>query len=381
MAKVLFVMRYPLDGRDNLAAKFDGQMGAMRALGHEVRWLGWDARGVWLLGGAAPELLQRSRGASLPGYAHTLLCVDLMDALKNTVARERYDLLYMRFMPTFGNAVGAIAAAKKSGAKLILEHPTYPFQNGKTTSLLRKPVFWYTDRVFARINPMIDLYTLIGEPNDGTLCGRPAMNILNGVDAERFPLHCPRPNDPQIHLLALASMSRWQGYDRLIRAMAQSDADMVLHLAGGDCDGSLAEWKRLAEELGVSERVVLEGEKHGEALDALTERCDIGVGGLGLYRKRQYQSMTLKLREYMARGLPFVYAVDDPSIPDEPRFCLRVPNDDSLPDIEQIAAFAMCAKADAETPERMRDYAKAHMSWTSIWKPVLERVNITCQEP
>lgn len=42
------------------------------------------------------------------------------------------------------------------------------------------------------------------------------------------------------------------------------------------------------------------------------------------HRKGQYRSMTLKLREYMARGLPFVYAVDDPSLPEDPAVCLRL---------------------------------------------------------
>ena len=36
MASVLFLMRYPLEKDDNLKIKFDGQMAAVRAMGHEV---------------------------------------------------------------------------------------------------------------------------------------------------------------------------------------------------------------------------------------------------------------------------------------------------------------------------------------------------------
>ena len=40
-ASVLFLMRYPLEKDDNLKIKFDGQMAAVRAMGHEARLIGW----------------------------------------------------------------------------------------------------------------------------------------------------------------------------------------------------------------------------------------------------------------------------------------------------------------------------------------------------
>lgn len=371
-------MRYPLDGWDNLKNKFDGQMAAAEALGHEAYYIGWNQTGMWLCHGGERTLLKRCRLSGMPAYAKTLLYVDLMDALRAAVQKRRFDLIYMRFMPVFHNAPKSLRLAKARGAKLVLEHPTYPFSNGKTTSLLRRPVFAYNERVFGRIEPLIDLYTLIGEPCEGSLNGVPAMNILNGVDVAQLALHEPRAGQEDIGLLALASMSRWQGYDRLIEALARYTGEerVIIHMVGGEGDGSLAQWRRLAQELGVGERVVFHGELFGEALDRVASQCDIGVGGLGLYRKGQYRSMTLKLREYMARGLPFVYAVDDPSVPDEPRFCLRLSNDDAPLSMEEIVSFARRAKEDAEAPRDMRAYAQAHMSWSGVLGRVFERVGI-----
>ena len=177
-------------------------------------------------------------------------------------------------------------------------------------------------------------------------------------------------------------MSVWQGYDRLIEALARygGGEPVTVHMVGGEGDGSLAAWKRLAQERGVADRVIFHGELHGEALDRVAARCDIGVGGLGLHRKGQYRSMTLKLREYMARGLPFVYAVDDPSLPEDPAVCLRLANDESPIDLAELAAFARRAQADEETPARMRAYAESHMSWQGVLAQVLERVGIECPE-
>ncbi len=378
MAAILFVMRYPLEGWENLKTKFNGQMAAAEALGHEAWFLGYDRQGLWLCRGSERSLVRRSPWASLPGYAKTLFYADVMAALREAARRKRFDVVYLRYMRVFFNAPGAVRQVKDAGAKLILEHPTYPFAHGKLNSPLRKPVFWVIDRVFERLEPMIDLYALIGDPCGETLHGIPAVNIVNGVDVDAMPPH-PRRETPDIGLLALASMSRWQGYDRLIESLAayRGDADVTVHMVGGEGDGSLAEWKRLAQERGVADRVVFHGELFGERLDEVTNACDVGVGGLGLYRKGQFCSMTLKLREYMARGLPFVYAVDDPDVPEEPRFCLRLPNDDSAIDMEQLIAFARRAKADKEAPSLMRAYARAHMSWQGVLKTVLEKVGIS----
>lgn len=377
MAAILFVMRYPLDDWENLKTKFDGQMAAVAALGHEAWFLGYDKAGVWLCGKEQRTLVRRAPLSGMPGYAKTLLYVDLMEGLKKALLLKRFDGVYLRYMRFFFNAPGALRCVKASGAKLILEHPTYPFEHGRVMSGIRRPVFWYLDRVFSRIEPLLDLYALIGDPCGPELNGVPAINIVNGVDVERVTPHVNRPT-PDIGFLALASMSRWQGYDRLIEALAayRGDADITLHMVGGEGDGSLAEWKRLARERGVDGRVRFYGALYGSRLDEVAARCDVGIGGLGLFRKGQLCSMTLKLREYMARGLPFVYAVDDPDVPEEPRFCLRVPNDDSPIDIEELVNFARRAKADREVSGLMRAYALEHMSWQNVLKNVLGKVGI-----
>jgi len=376
MADILFLMRTPLDGRDNLQAKFNGQMEGMRRLGHHVNWIAWDERGMWLCGDGEPLLLQRARGVKLPGYRHVTLYIDLMAALRHLP--RRYDLIYMRYMPLYGNAPRALQRLKDQGAKLIVEHPTYPFRHARSNSWLRKPFFWYTERVFSRIHPMIDLYTIMGDDCGGVLDGRPAINIVNGVDVEALPLHVQPDNGNEIHLLALASMSCWQGYDRLIHSMAEwkGEEKIILHLAGVEGDGSLAAWLKLAEELGLGDSVRFEGELHGEALDQMVDRCDAGVGSLAIYKRRVQNVITLKLREYMARGLPFLYAVEITDVAWENAFCLQVPNDDSPIDMADVAAFVHRVRADETISRRMRAHASAHMAWEPILQSVLKEVDL-----
>ncbi|NLI20723.1 MAG: glycosyltransferase family 4 protein [Clostridiales bacterium] len=376
MPTILFLMKYPLHRRENLQRKFDGQMAAARALGWDACCIGWDGRGMSLLCDGKRTFLRRNRLAGLRGYDHTAIFPDLMAAAREAMKRIPVDVLYLRYMPTFGNAVGVLRALKARGGKLVLEYPTYPKEEENNRFFLRRQVFRHTDRVLARIHPMVDLYALIGAPCDGTLGGRPAMNIVNGVDVDAFPPHRPNAGDPAVRLLALASMSGWHGYDRILRSLAdyRGDADVRVDFVGGDGDGSLAAWKALAQELGLSNRVTFHGPLYGEALDRLIETCDVGVGSLGMYRYGLARGMTLKLREYMARGLPFLTAADDPALPDDPAFALRVPNDDTPIDMAAVVAFANRAKDDPEASPRMRAYARSAMSWESALRGVLERV-------
>lgn len=287
MADILFVMKYPLNGQETLIPKFQGQMAAMERLGHRAWYLGWDEAGIWLCRGEEKKLMHRSRFSRLPGYSHTFLFDDLMEGMKNAVRQMPFALVYMRYMMTFSKAPAAFQSVKESGAKLVMEHPTYPFENGKKTNLLREPVFRYADYVFRQVEPMIDLYTLIGE-EAGRDAERPSRHEHHQRRGRGQPAPAQEPGrggPPAI--LALASMTRGQGYDRLLRAMAPVQEDYVIYFAGGSSDGSLEEWQRLAQELNMGEKAQFLGPVQDAALDELTDRCDIGMGGLGIHRLGQ----------------------------------------------------------------------------------------------
>jgi len=376
MATVLFVMKYPMHRPENLKGKFDGQMAAVRALGHEAYAIGWKPEGMWLLGEGTGEFLRRNRWTGMPGYDHTKIFTDLMAAVRQVLRERNIDLLYLRYMPTFGGAVETVRLLKKQGGKLVVEFPTWPRKAENRRSLLRRPVFAYTDHVLKRIHPMVDLYAVMGEDCGGQLDGRPALNIANGFDVECVPVHVPGALRRGIHLLALASMTRSHGYDRVLRGMVEykGSEPIHLHMVGSEGDGSLAAWKALTEQLGLRSRVTFHGPLYGDMLNEVVAFSDVGIGALGTFRLGVPGVPPIKHREYMARGIPFIYSGDDPSMPQDERFCLRVPNTEEPIDMEAIAAFAGRGKRAAEIPGLMRAYAREHMSWTPVMGRVLERV-------
>jgi glycosyltransferase involved in cell wall biosynthesis len=375
MPSILFLMKYPLHRQDNLKRKFDGQMEAARALGWNAYCIGWDAQGMYLLNNGERQLLRKNALAGVRGYDHTKIFSDLMKAASEALYRVPVDVLYLRYMPTFPSALKTVRQLKTNGGKLVVEYPTFPVAQENYRFFFRRKVFRYTDGVMEKIHPMVDLYTLIGEDGGGTLRGRPAMNIVNGVDA-RLPMHAPRTADPAVRLLALASMSGWHGYDRILRSLAayQGDIDVRIEFAGGDGDGSLAKWRLLTDELHLQDRVTFHGPLYGETLEELITACDLGVGSLGMFRYGLQQGMTLKVREFMARGLPFISAVFDPALPDGRGFFLQVINDETPIEMAEIVSFARQVKADAALPNAMREYAEQHLSWHSMMAKIFERL-------
>jgi glycosyltransferase involved in cell wall biosynthesis len=374
MPAILFMMKYPLQQRDNLQAKFNGQMDAARALGWDAYCIGWDRCGMYLLGDGTKTLLRKNNLTGIRGYDHTKIFTDLMKAAGEAMGRVPIDVVYLRYMPTFRGAVKTVKQLKKNGGKLVVEYPTWPTASENSRFFFRRQVFRYTDRVMETICPMVNLYTVIGEDCGGSLYGRPAMNIINGVGT--LPRHTPRTGAQDVRLLALASMSGWHGYDRIIRSLAayKGGKDVRIEFVGGDGDGSLTKWKALADELGLADRITFHGPCYGDTLEAIIAQCDLGVGSLGMFRYGLQRGMTLKTREFMARGLPFIAAVDDPAIPDNHQFFLKVPNDETPIDMAEVISFAEAVKEDSKLPDMMRTYTEDAMSWRSVMAKILERL-------
>ena len=64
------------------------------------------------------------------------------------------------------------------------------------------------------------------------------------------------------------------------------------------------------------------------------------------------ESPTLKVREYCARGIPWIIACKDPDFPDDFPYILRVPPDESPIDIDPVIDFAQKICSDPDHPKK-----------------------------
>lgn len=377
MQKILYVVKYPLSDIYNLKQKFDGQISAFEDLGCKVTYLCWDQHYYYLKSEKGFEPIMRIFLTQNRLYIHTFAFVDLFRAALKLCRKEQFDIAYFRSMPFgyFGEKL--IKKLKKIGTKIIVEIPSYPKDLLINTGKVRKLALTYFDKRSHYWKQFVDLFVVIGADVKGNYLGRKAINIDNGINTDVIPVRSPHSReDDGLHLLMVASYSYWQGVDRLIRGLSQYSGriPVVLHLVGQDGDGSLGEIENLVKSLGLIQTVKFKGPMYGSQLDEIFNYCDLGIGTLGLYRKNANTGSILKLREYTTRGLPFVYANEDPALTEELFFCLRVPNDDSVINVLDIVDFFDKLKILEDVEQYMHDYAVEHMSWKTQMQKVLDNI-------
>ena len=377
---LLFVMKYPTCVAETLKRKFDGQMNACLKLGYKVWYIKWDGKAFYLVNRENDEsrlLIRTKLFMSREKYYHTLYFVDMYRAAVKALYYVNFDCIYMRAMPI----KRLVKLIKNKGIFFIREIPTYLSGDKQEKNLngdiIRKIGSRISKMYFNDVVSNVDLFIAIGDDTNGTLYDKPAINIDNGIDVSVIAMRDFKPQKDTLNFLLLASMCYWHGYDRIVTALKNYSGDqkILFHFVGNDGDGSLSKWKTLASDLGVEDKVAFHGAIYGEELDKFIDTMDVGVGSLGGYRKDLYTASDLKSREYMARGIPIIYACIDPTIDEKNDFVMRVANDDSPIDINKAVEFALKMREKNDVSFRMREYAEKNMSWVTQFEKVFQKID------
>lgn len=194
------------------------------------------------------------------------------------------------------------------------------------------------------------------------------VEIGNGIDVAAIAPRRAAPPWPsaQLRLIAVASVARWHGYDRLVRAVGEFQSrpnrDFDLHLTIVGDGPSLPPLRDLVSALGLAGHVTLAGTVTGEPLRSLYESSHLAVSSLGLHRIGLSRASVLKAREYCAVGIPFMASGDDPDFPDDVPFRIRVSGSEGTEDLVQ--AFAGIGRRLERCDDAAeRRYAEARLDW------------------
>ncbi len=283
---------------------------------------------------------------------------------------EAGDCLYLRY-PYFILYYPKNFFKSKRACKVIFEHNTKEMEELKLVSglfsfpvlnaLLSSNLIRSQSDAFIGVTDDITTYQLVKYRDPK----KPHITIGNGIDVNSVPLRILSiDNLNELHLLFVANVSRWHGVDRLIKGLAayRGPMNITLHIAGDGAE--LQNLKRIVSELKLSKQVIFHGFTTGKDLDDLFNTCHIAVGSLGIHRIGLTESSTLKVREYCARGIPWIIACKDPDFPEDFPYIYRIPADESPVSIEEVIKFAERMYADPDHPQKMRAYALDHLDWS-----------------
>lgn len=377
MLKVLVVTLRDLD--DKIENKYPGINKALKNLGYDVWYTGIRNNTIYLCN--SQDMIKV--GKITCTYPEALVRVykyqNFYNALINIIVLGYcFDYCYFRSTIQIGAYGKALLKLKQSGLKVIVEVPTHPCKKEYKSDkrIWRKPIYnimAYNEEHNAK---HVDLYVLIGE-KDSEYLGRPAINIENGVNLEDIRIRKASFDTDNIHIIAVAKMAQWHGYDRLIEGLQLYKQNgrmekVIIHMVGPEGDGSLAEWLELSNNYGLENEIIFEGPMYGKELANLFDCCDVAIASLGMYRKNMNITSELKIREYMARGIPIIYATNDSAINEKWDYCLRVPNDSDPINMEQVINFAKKMRKNKNIPTEMRDYAAKHITWEKQFEKVFD---------
>jgi glycosyltransferase involved in cell wall biosynthesis len=129
--------------------------------------------------------------------------------------------------------------------------------------------------------------------------------VTNGIEVDAFASHMPEreirtwPKDPGYVMLSVGRVEHTKGFDIGVRALARMRTDAQYVVVGEDC-GEVPRLRRLAKELGVSDRFFTVGAATSEQVRFALRRASIA------WVPSRNESFGLFALEAMAAGLPVV---------------------------------------------------------------------------
>lgn len=143
----------------------------------------------------------------------------------------------------------------------------------------------------------------------------PIAVIGNGVDLDSIrPLPPPRNEQPRLVFLGSTNQP-WQGVDELL-TLAMLFPDWHV-----DVIGPKPSWGEKSPP-----NVHFHGFLRRAEYEAILARADVAIGPLGSYRKALNEASPLKVREYLAYGLPVILGCKDTDFLEGAPFILELPN-------------------------------------------------------
>jgi len=154
---------------------------------------------------------------------------------------------------------------------------------------------------------------------------KPIKVIANGIDDSQYSVNFPRNKKPTLVFISGSNQS-WQGLDKVL-AMSENSPEFDFFIIGveGNDTANLNFLGYLSQ--AESTRVI--------------QNCDVGIGTLSLYVKGLEEASPLKTRQYLACGLPVVYAYIDTDIDESSPYVLKFPNCEDNISYKELKEFVI----------------------------------------
>lgn len=208
---------------------------------------------------------------------------------------------------------------------------------------------------------------------------KPSLVLANGVNVESIKLRTvPALTNRTINMcISIGSSNNLVfGLERLARSFRnyKGNYSFNVYIAGIMKTEQLAKLNELADK----EAFFYKGMLNAQELHVMYSECHVAFAALAMYELGAEYSSSLKVKEYLASGIPFFLAYTEPvlnNIKDIDAYFLRYENNSELLNIDKLTDFVISYSADADHPSKMRTSAASHIDYKYIAKDLQRFLN------
>ncbi len=376
--KILFLVYHGFSEVSGISKKIHYQVKGLRENGHEVHLCYYDFDKNGNRCRFVDGVIIKNYGRSI--FAGLLQRISY-GCIYDYCRQNNVQFIYAR---CFQNAnpflVRLFKKLNKLGIKSVTEIPTYPYDNEFAGFPYFSGRFWLRFDKRYRNTLYKHMEALVTFSDAKQIFGKRTIRISNGVDLDSIPLHHYSPtNDGSIHMIGVAEVHYWHGFDRMIAGLGEYYKSrehprfIFFHIVGGvapnEMDGSqhAPGFSSLLDKYGIRDKVIFHDQLFGEELNKVFNQCCFAIGSLARHRSGITTIKTLKNREYATRGIPFIYSEQDSDFDQQP-YVVKATPDESPIDIRQILDFI---DQHHFQPQEIRKTVE-HLSWKIQMKHVID---------
>lgn len=272
-------------------------------------------------------------------------------AIEKVVFQNEIDALYIRYISIDGRAIKFYQKIHNAGIKVIIEFFSHNLflehyktalrniRNRKVLTGIKGLASLAIDKFYCgKLKKCVD--RIVTTTKSDPIFGIETINVTNGINLKGIKCRNKIPNAYDFTIMSVAMISPWHGYDRVIKGIhdyyKNGGLKNIIYYVIGDGE-ERRNLEVLTKELELDKHIKFEGLKVADELDKYYDEADVALEMLAGFRRTSGPISSIKMAEYIAKGLPVVYTDSGSNYPKEvKKYCYTVANDETTINIDEM---------------------------------------------
>lgn len=371
MSTVFFWTNYYMEHPEvGTTSKIKAEIETLRKMGYKVYYTAYVTDGVAIFDNADREVVRKKVNNHIAIISKVKLTNSLVAVANEYLKKNKFDFCLVR-LNVFTKKYVRMLKQMKNDSFVMMESLSY-FPDMKYSDVKGFGYFLYLASIKRNKKQMKDYVDLmLTEGIIENYYGVPCVEFGMGIDVDNYKEHQYTGDLDELNLIMVGCNSVYHGTDRILRSMLEyykkgTDKRIVkLHLVGD----LLPKDHELTQNEFIRDKVFTYGRQHGKKLDEIFEKANIALGPLAQFRMKK-KDTGLKTKEYMARGIPYIYSGNEIQIEEEYPYIMQISDDEEMINVLDIFAFYDRIKEDMECANNMRRKAQEAFEWAKIFERV-----------